>query len=117
MLKDLEQQISTAAEEGIQQARGGGGTDNSSGSGSGMSSASSQASSGSAVSTVIKEGALLILDIAGKRHRRSFQLVKKPPSRDEDSTTQLVLLAFKADQNPLKLEPAPVGAAENASST
>jgi hypothetical protein len=111
MLKDLEQQISTAAEEGIQQARGGGGTDNSSGSGSGMSSASSQASSGAAA-TVIKEGPLWFVNKAGKRVTRFFQLVNQPSST---GSAHLTLVAFKADPNPQRLQPPPVGSSKSAS--
>jgi hypothetical protein len=50
--------------------------------------------------TVLHEGTLFIIDINGKRHRRSFQLVKKPPLGAVG--TQLVLLAFKpaAGQSP-----------------
>ena len=113
MLKELERQISTAAEEGIQQAAGGTGTDNSSGSGSGVSSASSQASGGNSVPTVVKEGALIRIDNAGKRVNRFYQLVDKGPSSKGDA--QLVLLAFKKDPNLQKLQPPPVGAADSAS--
>ena len=113
MLKELERQISTAAEEGIQQAAGGTGTDNSSGSGSGVSSASSQASGGNSVPTVVKEGALIRIDNAGKRVNRFYQLVDKGPSSKGDA--QLVLLAFKKDPNLPKLQPPPVGAADSAS--
>jgi hypothetical protein len=67
----------------------------------------------SASPTVLKEGTLFHLDGTGKRHRRFFQLVNKPPSGEDNA--QLMLLAFKTDPNPQKMQPAPLGAAESAS--
>jgi hypothetical protein len=114
-LKKVEAKVSAAAEEGIQQV-GGGGT-SSGASGNGVSSASSEASSvrasASAAPTVIKEGPLIFFNKAGKRVNRFFQLVKAPTATADG--TQLTLLAFKADPNPQRLQPSPVGAAESAS--
>ena len=119
-LKEVEQKISAAAEEGIQQAGGGGTTSSSSSSsgasGNGVSSASSQASSASASAAptaVLKEGPLGFFTKAGKRDNRFFQLVHAPSA--SAGGTQLTLVAFKADPNPQRTQPPPVGATESAS--
>jgi serine/threonine protein kinase len=67
----------------------------------------------SASPTVLKEGPLWFFTKTGKRVNRFFQLVHAPSA--SAGGTQLTLVAFKADPNPQRTQPPPVGATESAS--